>query len=254
MLAIALSLEAVISGIAEEKKKEEPKPQPPILAVSLPLGVVPGTTNSVTLRGQNLTNVTAIHFDDAKFESATRIKSRDKAKVPEKADAKKIGDTQIELELCLPADTRPGPISYYVENADGLSATNQLLVVDAAVLVKEKEPNGGFKSAQRIQLPATITGSISDGMDVDVFRIEARGGQRLRAEIFAARHGSALDATLTLYDARGHILATADDTKESRDALLEFMPPSDGFYFLAVTDAHEKAGPTHVYLLVVRQE
>ena len=189
--------------------------------------------------------------DDPLFDA---VRSKDKAKVPEKSDAKKVGDTQIEFELCLPADTRPGTISYYVENAEGLSATNQLFVVDAASLVKEKEPNGGFKTPQSIRLPATITGSISDSMDVDVFRFEAKGGARLRAEIFAARHGSALDATLTLYDARGHILATADDTKESRDALLEFTPPSDGSCFLAATDAHDKAGPTHVYLLVVRQE
>ena len=254
LLAITLALGVGLAEAAEEKKKEEVKPQPPILAVSLPLGVVPGTTNRITLRGQYLTNVTALHFLDAKFESATRIKTRDKAKMPDKADAKKIGDTQIDLELWIPADTPPGPISYYVENDDGLSPTNQLVVVDAALLVKEREPNGGFKSAQSIRLPATITGSISEGMDVDVYRFEARAGQRLRAEVLAARHGSALDATLTLYDARGHILATADDTKESRDALLEFTPPSDGACFLALTDSHDKAGPTHVYLLVVRQD
>ncbi len=255
LLAITFSIGVGIAGAAEEKKKEEKKPQPPSVAVAIPLGVVIGATNKLTLRGQNLTNVTAIHFPGAKSAPTVTIKSKDKAKVPEKGDAKKLGDTQIELELILPAeDASSGPLAYAVESPDGFSATNQLFVIDPQAFVKEKEPNGGFKSPQPIRFPATITGSIPDAMDVDVFRFEAKGGEKLRAEVFADRHGSALDPMLVLYDARGHIRATGDDTATSRDAMLEFTPPTDGTFFLGVTDAHDKGGPTHIYLLVVSRE
>ena len=55
-----------------------------------------------------------------------------------------------------------------------------------------------------------------------------RAGQRLVCEVLAARHGSALDSLLTLYDADGRQVATNDDTAGSTDSRLEVTLPRDG--------------------------
>jgi len=139
-----------------------------------------------------------------------------------------------------------------VENPYGASGTNRLLVADPARVRKEKEPNGGFRGAQDLQPPVTVDGAIPQAFDVDVYHLQGKAGQKLRAEILAARFGSALDATLTLHDARGSVLLSCDDTKESRDPLLEFTLPADGSYFLAVADAHDTGGITHIYWLQIQ--
>jgi hypothetical protein len=70
----------------------------------------------------------------------------------------------------------------------------------------------------------------------------------------AERLGATLDATLSLYDAQGRLLASNDDAQGSgRDPLLEFKVPSAGRYWLAVSGVTEKAGAAAVYLLTVTQ-
>ena len=45
---------------AEDKPKEEKKPEPPQVAIALPFALKTGVTNKVVIRGQNLTNVTEL--------------------------------------------------------------------------------------------------------------------------------------------------------------------------------------------------
>ena len=125
-------------------------------------------------------------------------------------------------------------------------------MVDDAHVVTEKEPNDGFRDAQTITLPATGAGAIHAPQDVDVFKFEGRAGQRITCEILAARLGSPLDASLTLYDTAGAVLAHADDTAGSRDPILTFTLPKNGTYYLCLIDADDRGGPTHVYRLLVR--
>jgi hypothetical protein len=133
-----------------------------------------------------------------------------------------------------------------------------LAVVDAASLVQEKEPNDGFRQGQELPVGKTLSGTIQSVDDVDVYRFEAKSGQKFVAEVAAARRGSALDSLLTLYDAAGHTTASNDDTTpggegaRSADSVLSFQCPSDGVYFLAVTDANARGGAAHPYLLTLK--
>jgi hypothetical protein len=86
-------------------------------------------------------------------------------------------------------------------------------------------------------------------MDVDVFRIAGKKGERWTIEVEAQRRGSVLDPILTLYDGAGHIVATADDSETSRDPVLKVTLPRDGTYLISLIDAHNAGGPTHPYLL-----
>jgi len=240
---------ALNSRSADEKKPEKKK-EPPQVIVCIPLGVVPGTTNKIKIRGLNLTNATEIHFADATNLTA-KIKSAGKADVPKDQDAKKSGDTQLELELTLHEGTPPGTNSFTIISPDGESPPHTLIILSANSLISEKEPNGSFRRAQPIQFGKIIQGAIGEPKDVDVFRFEGKAGAEIVAEVFASRYGSPLDSILTLYDDEAHIIATSDDTETSTDALLRVKLPSDGPYFLSLIDAHDHGSEACVYHLTI---
>jgi len=246
-----LALLLAPSARAAEDKKPEKKKEPPRVIVVLLLGVTPGATNKLKIRGLNLTNVTELRFPSFKEPPAYKIRTTGKADVPKDQDAKKWGDTQLEIELSLPSNTPAGSNTFSVVSPDGISEPHVLAVVPAAALVLEREPNGGFRQAQLIAFGKTIQGVIGEAKDVDVFKFEARAGTHITAEIFAARYGSLLDAILTLYDDQAHILATSDDTDTGADAILRTNILADGAYYLSLIDAHDRGGAVCVYHLMV---
>ncbi len=247
-----MTLLACVSALAEDKKeKEAPKPEPPRVAVTVPLAVTTGTTNRIKIRGTHLTNVAELRFTNENTKADIALKTATKVDLPKDADAKKLGDTQVEVDLMFPADTVAATNYFIVVSPAGQSEAQPLILVPAESLIAEKEPNGGFRQSQTVVLGKTIQGVIKEAGDVDVFRFEGRAGAWVRGEVYAARGGAALDALLTLYDADGHPLAVSDDVDGRTDALLRVKLPADGAYFLSLIDAHDKGGPTHVYLLSI---
>jgi hypothetical protein len=246
-----LTLLLACSASAAEDKKAEKKNEPPHVSVVLPLGVVPGTTNKIKIRGLNLTNVTEIRFPALREPPGWKIKSSGKAEVPKDQDAKKWGNTQLEVELRLPANTPAGTNFFTLISTNGESEPHVLAVIPAALLLIEKEPNGSFRQAQAIPFGKVIQGAISETRDVDVFKFNAKSGDEIAAEVFAARYGSLLDSILTLYDDHAHIIATSDDSDFGADALLQAKIPADGTYYLSLIDAHDRGGAVCVYHLVV---
>jgi hypothetical protein len=183
--------------------------------------------------------------------ASARILTKGKAAVPDK-NPDQVGDTQLEAEVTLPPGLPSGSVPFVVLTPAGETPPHELLVESSLPVVSEKEPNNGFRQAQPIRLPQAIDGLIHEPRDVDVFRFDGRAGQRLVFEVLAARHGSALDSLLTLYDARGQEVAANDDAGGSPDSRLEVTLPKDGTYYLSLIDAHDTGGPAHVYRLVAR--
>jgi hypothetical protein len=254
-LLLGLAVAAVILPCrAADDKKEEKKKEPPRITGVVPFAVVSSVTNKITIRGLNLTNATGIRFPSASNNFSVEIKSRGKATVPDKGDPKKLGDTQLEIGLVLPQDYPSGDLPFVVETAEGDTTTNLLFAVAKNLLLDEQEPNGGFRKPNNITMPQTLRGVIQEPNDVDVFRLEAKAGQKLRIESLSTRYGSPLDPIVTLYDALGHTLASSDDASDSRDALIRFVVPSDGAYFVSIIDAHDRGGASYVYALVVSEE
>jgi hypothetical protein len=237
-----------------EKKEEKKKPEPPSIALVLPLAISPGLTNKVKLRGQNLTNVTEIRFANSNLHAQATIKSKSKAEVPKEMDAKKVGDSQVDIEVIFPAETPRGTNSFTLVSPDGESMPGTFVLIPSAKLVAEKEPNGSFREAQKIDFGKTVQGAISEAKEVDVFRLACKAKQRLRAEVEASGYGSSLDSILTLYDEQGHQIAANDDFGQGSDSRLEVTIPKDGVYLLSLQDAQDKGGATYVYLLSVRLE
>jgi len=254
LLFLAVLAAALPCSRAAEDKKGGKTNEPPKVIGAFPFAVSTGATNKFKVRGLNLTNATALRFPTAEKLSA-EIKSRGKAAVPEKADAKKVGDTQLEVELALPNDFPPGDLAFFINTPDGDTDTNQLRVIERTILFDEKEPNGGFRKPNQIKVPQTIRGSIEAPNDVDVFQFSGKAGQKLRVESLSVRYGSSLDPIVALHDSKGHTLVTSDDdVPGSADAVVRFTFAKDGSYFLSVMDAHDRGGPTYSYLLVVGEE
>ena len=235
----------------KEEKKDEKKPDPPRVALALPFAVSAGSTNRIVIRGQHLTNATELRFTNTvAFDTfIVSITNRAKADVPKEADAKKVGDSRLDVEVIVPAGAVTGTNWFTVMTPDGISEPRPLLVLPAGMLIAEQEPNGGFKQAQIIEIGRAVTGLIQEAGDVDVFRFEGSAGETIRVEVVAAAAGSALDSLVSVQDAAGRILATNDDASGQADSILECDLPKSAAYYINLTDAHDKAGPTHAYLL-----
>jgi len=235
-----------------DEKKDEKKPEPPRIVTAVPFAIVAGATNKLIVRGLSLTNASEVRFPSTP-SLAAEIKSRGKANLPDKADPKKLGDTQLEILLNLPPDFATGDLPFTVSTPDGETNTNLLHIVARELLIDEKEPNGSFRKPNDASMPQTIRGVIQEANDVDVFRFSSRAGQRIVIETKSARYGSSLDALLTLYDSQGHVLATSDDADNS-DARITHVPPRGENYFIALNDAHDRGGPTYTYIIEIREE
>lgn len=242
-----------VQGLAEGQKSEAKKPEPPAIAVVLPLGVEAGSRQKLTLRGLNVTNATAVRLTGLTPTLTAEIKDRGVAAKIDGFDTKRVGDQRLEVELSLPSNTSTGTnIALVVVSPDGESKPFPLFVAAAGQIIGEKEPNNGFREAGALDDGKTVRGALETLTDVDVFRCELKAGQTLRAKVVAERLGATLDATLSLYDAQGRLLTGNDDAQGSgRDPLLEFKAPSAGRYLLAVSGVTEKAGAAAVYLLTV---
>jgi hypothetical protein len=240
-----ISVISVVNPLSGQDKKDAPK-----VLLAEPLGVPVDKPTKVTLRGLKLDAATEVRWADPKVTAMVKILNKGKAAVPDKMDAARVGDTQVEVEVTLTAEMLAAP-SLVVKTPGGDTNAQPLLVETETAVIAKKEPNGGFRQAQPLTLPQVVEGVISQTQDVDVFRVEGKAGQSLSAEVLASRFGSMLDSTLTLYDADGRQLAWDDDSA-GHDSTLKFVLPRDGVYYLGLIDAHDSGSALHVYRLRVR--
>ncbi len=102
-----------------------------------------------------------------------------------------------------------------------------------------------------------INEKIAKDYDADWYKVELKKGSRLKFDIVARRLGSPLDARLRLYDAQGKLLKQSDDEEDDRegfithhaDPQLMWTCPSEGEYYLRVTDTQNKFGEDYAYRL-----
>jgi hypothetical protein len=228
---------------------QEPKKEVAAIAALEPAALVTGGAATMKIRGFKLKDATEIRFPKAPGVKAVVKEKKDAGQV-NVLDNKATGDTQIVAEFTLPADLPAGPLEFTIATPAG-DAAAKIPVVAASAAVEEKEPNNGFRETQKLALGQSIVGSINGERDVDVYEITAKAGQKIRATVTG---GSALtmDAALACYDARGQFLASCDDA-ETRDPVLSLTAPADGPLLLCISDAHDKGGEWHSYLLTVEE-
>jgi hypothetical protein len=249
-LAAAVAL-ASPSGLPAEEKDPKAEP-PPVVLFSQPPAVVPGGPARLVIRGLRLETATEVRFGAPPgLKAAFGVPVLEKTKVQLGAQEKpeRLGDSQITVEVRVPQDLGLTSLAFVAVSPAGESRP-QTLLLDREALPAEKEPNGGFRTAQEIPLGETIAGSFGKPEDVDLFRFDARAGERVRFEVIAATLGGPADPLLVLYDAAGEEILSRDDDGGSRDPILEATLTTGGSYYLAVLDAGDQGGPAYFYRLI----
>jgi hypothetical protein len=237
------------TDLAPAQPKKPPKKDKPRLLVASQLGVPLGKTVRLTVRGLHLKGVNEIQCQP---KGTTKFHKNGDVGVPNQQEVNKVGNTFVEFELTVPAETAGDLVTLVAKGKDG-DSTPLKIMLDRLPVVLEKEPNDGFKQAQEIAIGKVVEGKIDRPQDVDTFRFTGKSGQKVVIEITAARLGSGLDSLLTLYNSKGQILESNDDMKESTDSRIEISLPADDTYYLSVQDAHDQGGPAHIYRLVVNK-
>jgi hypothetical protein len=249
----AIVFALVPGGLPAQKKKDAPKDVAPQPIVTLPLAIDKGKSTKLTVRGLHVDSAAEVRLSEPK--SSGKIVGKGKSiPVPKDANASQLGDSEVEIEVTLPEEVPSGVVPFTLVGPAAESKPHSLIVNDETPRIVEKEPNNGFEQAQPIAAPQVVEGSIRQPQDVDVFRVEGKAGDRFVFEVQARRFGSPLEAMLTLYDAEGHILATAEGAGPQSDPVLKASLPRDGRYFLALIDANDQGGPIWVYRLLISKE
>ena len=160
-------------------KKDAPRP-----LLCIPLGVVPGVETKIIIRGQRLDSATELRFGDVK--ATVKIVSKGKANVPNMQDAAKVGDTQLEAKVTLPAD--------FDWQGSGVHRCDARWREYAAPAARGQDADRcregteqRFQTVQAVKFPQVIDGAIGQNQDVDVFRFDGQAGQQVVIEVFAAR-------------------------------------------------------------------
>jgi hypothetical protein len=240
---------AGLASLLAADDKPPPAKKPPRVALAHPLAVPTGRTTKVVLRGWELEQVTEVRLSRADVQ--LKLLGKAKATVPNKQDAKQVGDSQLELELTVAAEPAHGELTLVLAAPETESPPYSLLLGASEPRIDEVESNDGFRQAQPIRVPQVVDGAIHADQNVDVFVFDLAEPQTIVIEAIAQRRGSALDSLLTLYDEHGKIVDSSDDTLGTTDSQIERLL-SAGRYFLSLQDAHDRGGPAHPYRLVVR--
>ncbi len=148
--------------------------------------------------------------------------------------------TRVRVRLKVSDECVLGGHGLRLRTANGLSDYQRFFVGPFPTVLEDEQPrmpNDKLETAKSIPLNTTVLGVVNN-TDVDVYRIEAKKGDRLSAEIEAARLGverGLPDLHLSLLDERGKTLAAADDSSLfAQDPIVARIADRDGAYFVVV--------------------
>ena len=106
------------------------------------------------------------------------------------------------------------------------------IAIEPVPIVPEVEPNETLAKALRVTCPATVVGKLEKNGDVDVWKISLHANEQLVASVTAnTLLGSPMDCVLQLVDARGLVVAQAEDNI-GLDPQLHFVSTKDGDFYL----------------------
>lgn len=154
-------------------------------------------------------------------------------------------------------DAVPGVYPITTRGEDGFISNPMPFAMDTLPECLENEPNNTPAAAQKVTLPIIVNGRIDPPGDRDVFQFEGQAGDEVVAEVYARRLDSPLDSVLKLTDATGKYLAFNDDHEDigsglnthHADSYLRATLPTNGIYYIHLTDAQHNGGEEHAYRL-----
>jgi hypothetical protein len=227
---------------------------PPSVTSVAPPGVRRGSTITLTIEGRSLTGARAVLFDSPGL-SARILGIRD---LPEEVKAVRPGvdlgavvvqgaKQEARLELTVAPDAEAGTRRFRIQTPLG---TSNSAVLDVGVLpeIQKMQPNDSPADSQKVELPATLVGTLGRAGEVDSYGFDGKAGQEVVFETVASSLGSELQSVLVLRDSTRE-LARAGDFSRQPDAVLTFKLPADGKYTISISDLQRRGGYDFFYRL-----
>ncbi|HEY1190377.1 MAG TPA: PPC domain-containing protein [Gemmata sp.] len=213
----------------------------PKLSRLTPPGGPRGTTVEVEFSGRHLERPREVLF----YEPGITVESIEPIESTTGPTGKPVPaepGSRVRVKLKVAADCSFGPHGLRLRTADGLTEYQRFFVGPFPTVeeneVPSKQRNDTRATATAVPVNSTVLGKINDPTDVDLYRVEVKRGQRVSAEVEAARLGverGIPDLHLAIYDADGKPLAAADDSALFvQDPVLSVVAPRDGAYFVEV--------------------
>ncbi|MCO6454850.1 MAG: PPC domain-containing protein [Pirellulaceae bacterium] len=114
--------------------------------------------------------------------------------------------------------------------------------LELSQIPQQLEPAETPADAPPLQPPLAICGTLDEPRQVDQYVFQASRDEAWSIHVDAQRIGSPLDISLSVLDADGKQLTTADDTAGTRDPSVVFRAPQDGQYRVRIRDLAGHAG------------
>lgn len=207
--------------------------QVPSVGFVFPAGGQTGQKATLNINGGNLQGATAV-LVSGEGVTAQITKNDNAAALP--------------VELTVAPNAAPGLRELRVVTPRGVSNAGRIWV-SAYGDLNETEPNNARTAAQKVEkLPVVLNGQINGGEDADNFSFQAAAGDTYVFDLVAVQMGSALDGYLTLYDARGRVLRSAQDSFD-RDPRIIYTFKDAGTYTIQVRDSMYRGGGNFTYRL-----
>lgn len=207
-----------------------------------PLGGTAGSSIEVKITGTDLEDVSALTF------SHSGIKAKQKTREPGMFEE---GPQPVDNTFEVTIDKNVPVGNYDVRALGRFGLSNaRAFMVGRHPDITETEPNDSQDKANEVSIPTAISGRSDKATDQDFYVFEAKKGQRLIVQCWAERIDSQLDASLTLYDAKGNELDSSRDANR-RDPLIDFVVPADGKYTLRVIDFVYAGGADYFYRVAI---
>jgi hypothetical protein len=228
---------------------------PPGVAYIFPAGGQQGTTTKFKVGGYNLHESAPFEMLGPGVEASSHIERTETfwlegPVIPLPASQKAEDYPKDYLgQVKIAADAPLGVRPWRVWTSQGATSAVLKFVVGDLPEIVEQETDGEPLPV-KVQLPVTINGRIFPREDVDLWSFQAKKGETIRAEVWAARLGTPLDARLEVLSPRGVQVAEATAGADS-DPALHFTAPEDGTYQVKIHDVAFEGLQSFVYRLTL---
>jgi hypothetical protein len=224
---------------------------PPTIAKVWPAGMQRGRTVTFTIDGRSLEGAKNVIFDaagiTAKISGITEVPEKitgPRAGVDLVAQVARGKKATARLEVTVAKDVEPGIHRFRIQTPLG---TSNMAVIAIGSLPEIQTHKASGTEAQRVELPATLVGTIDTPGERHNYTFEGQAGEEVLFQVVGSQLGSKLQSLLMLRDSSGKQLAEAGQNENSPDAVLSFKLPAQGAYMLSVADREKSGGMDHFY-------